>query len=320
MPDLRKTEAGKSLQVSRVVADPAALTANLRLGQGNLCHMTSLVLEDGVELVNWFARFEQPFQIPFWDDNGRISFSFTSQLRGRASCVFEEGGNEYEMQGNAASIHYGPGRSGRYYQQGIAQNLSVMVRPDVFAGWCAETDPALNRLLDSGGYLEGHHGGELFATAQLLSRALSPQMAARQHRARHPLWFRGQALMLIGLILEARDSARARRQSAHESQRLYRVRDRLLADLSCAPNLMELAKEAGMSVPTLTRGFRKAFGTSLYGLFQQERMHVARLRLLSEEVSVTRVAVELGYTNVSHFGAAFRKQFGIPPSKLTRRR
>lgn len=43
-------------------------------------------------------------------------------------------------------------------------------------------------------------------------------------------------------------------------------------------------------------------------------------RRLEADTPVMLVASDLGYTNASHFAAAFRKQFGIAPSALKRRK
>ncbi|MGE8358083.1 MAG: helix-turn-helix domain-containing protein, partial [Microvirgula sp.] len=64
---------------------------------------------------------------------------------------------------------------------------------------------------------------------------------------------------------------------------------------------------------------RLLFNNSVYGLFQQERMHEARRRLSARNIPVMTVASDLGYTNASHFAAAFQKQFGVNPSTLKRR-
>lgn len=39
----------------------------------------------------------------------------------------------------------------------------------------------------------------------------------------------------------------------------------------------------------------------------------------SSEMNVTETGEHLGYANLSHFGIAFKKQFGLPPSELRRR-
>jgi len=197
-----------------------------------------------------------------------------------------------------------------------------MMRPDVFAAWTGEPQAALRRGMQAGCYLtQCASNAELLATAQTLSRALCAMHACRSDGARQapPLWLLGQSLVMVSLILEAHSESTYRPYeiSWSDQQRLRRARDRLLSDLSRAPTVVELAREANLSVLKLKRGFRRLFNHSVYGLFQQERMHEAR-RHLRLDTPVLTVAADLGYTNASHFSAAFKKQFGVNPSAIKR--
>lgn len=58
------------------------------------------------------------------------------------------------------------------------------------------------------------------------------------------------------------------------------------------------------------------FGTSVYGCFQEERMKRA-MELLKNN-NVTETAVALGYSNISHFSTAFRKQYSVLPKDARR--
>jgi AraC family transcriptional regulator len=69
----------------------------------------------------------------------------------------------------------------------------------------------------------------------------------------------------------------------------------------------------GLNQLKLKRGFRSLFGMGVYSLFQRHRMERAR-ELLSHH-NVTETALMLGYSNISHFSAAFRKQFGVLPGE-----
>ena len=99
--------------------------------------------------------------------------------------------------------------------------------------------------------------------------------------------------------------------TGREKQQLEAARDYLLRDLSEAPTIAEIASEVGLNQCKLKKGFKSLYGRPIYAYFQEERMKKA-LALL-QELNVTDTAVMLGYSNVSHFSAAFRKQFNIPP-------
>lgn len=101
-----------------------------------------------------------------------------------------------------------------------------------------------------------------------------------------------------------------------ERRLLLAARERLLSDLSNPPTIGQLARETGLNQLKIKRGFKLLFGISVYALFQRERMEQAR-RLLQSR-SVTETATSLGYSNLSHFSAAFRKQFGMLPREVRR--
>ncbi|MDF2488208.1 MAG: AraC family transcriptional regulator [Pseudomonas sp.] len=290
------------------------------LGPGAHCRVTRMNLQDGLDIVRWQSKFEQPIELPLQDDSECIHFSFTNLLKGKAACSFRDGRRQrrYVIDEGAGCISYGRRHHGLYHQHGEIDNITVMIRPEVLAQWELKLDPLLNKALACDHcFLEGHRSGEMSATAHLLCTAMDQGPDSPTSQPRSGLWLYGQSVTLVSLFLEARHNVDCTCRVSHiDRQRLLRARERLLADLGKAPSLSELARESGMSQPKLTRGFRQLFLNSVYGVFQQARMIQARSRLLNGEESVMRIASDLGYANASHFATAFRKQFGINPSLL----
>jgi AraC family transcriptional regulator len=99
-----------------------------------------------------------------------------------------------------------------------------------------------------------------------------------------------------------------------ERRRLHEAREFLLQDLSAPPTIAQIALKVGLNQFKLKKGFKQLFNTSIYAYFQSERMKRAQALLLHN--NVTETAMILGYSNVSHFSAAFRKQFGVLPGSL----
>jgi len=300
------------IPLSRVVMD----TSVLRLGPGSVCRITRMPLQDGAELVYWRSALREAIDLPLQDDSDYVHFSFNSRMDGRAACHFDgwEGGREFAVREGTGTISYGPGRRGHYCQEGCLDNVTVMVRPDVLQRWSHDLEGDLaSGLASAACFLHGHGGAELRGTAHQLAQGLAGEGAA----SRHGLWLQAQSLLLVGLFLESCGRPRAALPVAMQ-RRMARVHEHLLADLSRAPSLEALAREAGVSVPTLARAFRRHYGRSIYDCFQHERMQQARTELLRGRLSVAHVAADLGYSNPSHFSAAFRKQFGVNPSALRR--
>lgn len=265
----------------------------------------------GVDMFAWSGNYAQPVERSVLDDSGCIHFSYW--LEGGARCWLDgRPAREALVQERTGCIGYAPGRQARFRQQGNFTNLMVLVTPEAFAPWGEGAEQALRRELASGqGFLNGHRGAELHATAHALYGALRGNPAA----PRHPLWLQAKGMELVALFLEGREPP-ATAIPAAERRRLLAARDRLLADLGEPVTIGQLARESGLNALKLKRGFKQMFGIGVHGLFQRERMHEAHRRLRTDAASVATVAAELGYANASHFAAAFRKQFGVNPGEV----
>lgn len=298
--------------------DPVHLAPHLTRQRYTLI---SVAAGNGVELCYWQSAFRQPELI---DTQGGDRVVFTYQLRGLTRC-WTEGGpvnqGEYARE-TSGSVYFAPGRRGRFHQHGPCESVSVAVHPDVLRGWIGNLDRPLRQSLDSGAcFLGGYRGARLHEAAYAISRELKHlPPAAPATTAGIRLLHEGQALLLAGLFLQAgRAGTGLLNRTVTHRQQLLAARDHLLADLAHPPTLAQLATEAGISAIRIKRGFRELFGHSVYGLFQQERMREAQRRLLAGGVTVMEVAFGLGYSNPSHFAAAFRKTFGLAPGEFKRR-
>lgn len=105
--------------------------------------------------------------------------------------------------------------------------------------------------------------------------------------------------------------------SKHDVHQLMQVESILIRDIhSRPPTIDQLAIEAAMSSAKLKKLFKEVYGTSIYAYYQKQRMAVAREMLLSGNFTVKEVGLQMGYSNLSNFAAAFRKEFHILPSEI----
>jgi AraC-like DNA-binding protein len=182
-----------------------------------------------------------------------------------------------------------------------------------------------------------------------IATALLPQLAPRERvRPGHDLAFRQQRLRidpraqaLVGLLRHSllRDAAETleaeslvltlvRRSlgertshTARGSTGLHRLADRAKLILSSDParrwTLTQIATEVGVSPVYLTQVFQQVEGVPLYRY--QLRLRLARaLDLLGEYQDLTALALDLGFSSHSHFGAAFRQAYGRTPAQFQR--
>src|SRR5579872_7155698 len=105
--------------------------------------------------------------------------------------------------------------------------------------------------------------------------------------------------------------------SKTDIDRVMQVEAALTRDIfEPAPTIHQLARMVSISESKLKKDFKTIYGVPVYEYFQKIRMQAAKDKLLSGEHSVKEVAMELGYSNLSNFTIAFKKEFGLLPSKL----
>lgn len=103
-----------------------------------------------------------------------------------------------------------------------------------------------------------------------------------------------------------------------DRMKIVKARDILVTHLDSPITIKELARKVAMNECYLKKGFKAMFGTTVYDFFQKERMERARYLLNDKGLSVSEVALKMGYSCISHFSTAFKKHTGIKPCELLR--
>jgi AraC family transcriptional regulator len=94
------------------------------------------------------------------------------------------------------------------------------------------------------------------------------------------------------------------------------AREILLKHIGEPLTIRELSRKVAINECYLKKGFKELFGTTIFDFYQGQRMEHARYLLYEKGLSVTDVSVMLGYSSISHFSTAFKKQTGLKPCEL----
>jgi len=103
--------------------------------------------------------------------------------------------------------------------------------------------------------------------------------------------------------------------SSSDVKRVHAAYDRIVTAFDQPPSLAELARDVGLSTSKLTFGFRRVYGTTVFGILQEHRLQQAHRFLASGQMTVSEAAYRVGYSP-AHFATIFRQRFGVSPSKL----
>ncbi|HZW09859.1 MAG TPA: AraC family transcriptional regulator [Phycisphaerales bacterium] len=106
------------------------------------------------------------------------------------------------------------------------------------------------------------------------------------------------------------ETDRSRRETTEQIKRL------LTAEPGRGWTLADVVGALCISPAHLCRTFKQETGMSIHQYLLQLRLREAAAAVLEGERDLTALAIRLGYSTHSHFTEAFRRAFGVPPSRL----
>ena len=147
-----------------------------------------------------------------------------------------------------------------------------------------------------------------------LNQLFNIQLSANANR----LFYQGKILELLALYFSDKKPDTESCPFLKDQDILRKIKqakDHLLKNIEAPPGLKELARWTGLNEYQLKAGFKEIYGNTVFGYLLDHKLDNARVLLDSKKYQVAEVAYQIGYTNPSHFIAAFRKKFGVTPKK-----
>ena len=77
----------------------------------------------------------------------------------------------------------------------------------------------------------------------------------------------------------------------------------------------QIAGFTGRSLAAFKRDFKKLSPLPPQKWLMKKRLNVAHDKIQHENKEVSDVYLEVGFKNLSHFSSAYKKQYGVSPSK-----
>jgi AraC family transcriptional regulator len=137
-----------------------------------------------------------------------------------------------------------------------------------------------------------------------------------------PLALEGMVLKILGEVAGSlgesnrfavrRDPERSRRDYVADTKILLRRRFREKLRLD------DIGRALHVSTYHLCRLFKEETGEPIHRYLNRLRLRHAMEAIAAGPVDLSDLAVGLGYSDHSHFTAAFRKEFGVSPGKVRR--
>lgn len=100
--------------------------------------------------------------------------------------------------------------------------------------------------------------------------------------------------------------------------RISRVLQRIHTDYARAYDMVDLARETGMSVSAFHTHFKAVTAWSPLQYLKNVRLHKARLLMVEEGLNAGAAALKVGYESASQFSREFKRFFGNGPAAAAR--
>ena len=125
---------------------------------------------------------------------------------------------------------------------------------------------------------------------------------------------------LLHSFLRQEQAVLPRTVKKNDLESMQHVEQILSSRLEGFPSLESLAHEVFMSTSKLKNLFKQVYGHTLYDYYNKSRLQRAKDLLITGQCSIKQAGSEIGFSNLSHFAKAFKKEFGILPRDLVKGR
>ena len=168
-------------------------------------------------------------------------------------------------------------------------------------------------VLNLGRELELEKNWFLCRTPQRLLHIFDELYAAKGIEGRD--YFRIKLLELFYHIKQLRieDQYEATYYAKEQIEIIKRIRQQLIENLDKKIPIEELLQREPMSKVTFQAIFKQIYGETPYAHIKNYKMNLAAVYLQETDQSITQIAGELGYSNISKFARAFQEVFGMLP-------
>lgn len=98
-------------------------------------------------------------------------------------------------------------------------------------------------------------------------------------------------------------------------RKIFKARDILTENFKNPPTIHALAAMVGTNDCTLKKIFKQMFSMTIFDYLNDLRMNKAARYLFDNNLTISEISSELGFSSQSHFCTSFRKQYGVTPKE-----
>jgi AraC-like DNA-binding protein len=228
------------------------------------------------------------------------------------------------------AIHLTPEDSGLIYFKDNSIKVLTTIPPEGHILGLLISVPYFHSLFanegDSFFNFDNIKGGRPIIEEKVISTSLkvviNQIIAKKLHGALQNIYMKGKIYELLSLyfnISEETESDQCPFMANEETvSQIKMAKDIIIEHMANPPSLEELSKEVGLNVKKLKMGFKEFYGTPVFTFLLNYKLDHSKKLLVENKLNVSEIATQIGYSNSSHFIAAFKKRFDTTPKQFTK--
>ena len=206
----------------------------------------------------------------------------------------------------------------------VGDHMRVKVQPDLpcVERWVVVSEDYAEAVLSEWGATglpASRPFGRSFVTPSLPDLAAVRTFFRRAECGADPLWIGETLGLLMGRLLRGERQRGVEQPTSVTPRRYELVREAdalLVRDYAEPLGIGEIARALEVTPPHLARCYRAVMGRTMHSRLTSLRLAAAMDRLAAGAPQLTDLALDLGYSNHSHFTTAFRDRVGMAPSQF----
>lgn len=275
---------------------------------------------DNIKLTHSISNYQKSGNFSTSNDTDLVRLHFG--LKGNYEFTYKQLNKKFDLIGGHHNIIYSDGFEIEIKNKTFEiETFGIQFPKELFVDLTQNANDQIKRfseniLLGKSDILSQNWGAIDFSIEQVIRQIINCNYSTEIKK----IFLLSKSIELLVLSAESYSHSENKKEifvkNRSDKEKIIAARDFINENLTCPPNLNQIAKTIGLNEYKLKRGFKEVFNNTVFGYLTDKRLDLALQYLKDTEKTSSEVAYSLGYATPQHFSNAFKKKFGFAPKSI----